>query len=133
MPQNTTLLDNVDLVHPLTGPVALSSFQFNPADYSGTRSFSLVATMYVSGATAGSGLTGRLKLRNLTDGEDVTSTTLEVTATTPTTVTSGALTVGTASGNLKAAQKTYELRLELVGSADATDTVEVGTVFFKVD
>ena len=133
MPQHNTLLDNVDLVHPSTGPLALSQFQFNPADYSGTRSFSLVATMYVSGATAGSGLTGRLKLRNLTDGEDVTSTTLDVTATTPTTVTSGALTVGTASGNLKAAQKTYELRLELVGSADATDTVEVGTVFFKVD
>lgn len=133
MPQNQALLDNWELVHPSTGPMALSQFQFNPADWQGTRSFTLVATMYVSGATAGSGLTGRIKLRNITDSEDVTSTTLDVTATTPTTVTSGALTVGTASGNLKSSAKTYELRLQLVGSADVTDTVQVGTVYMKVD
>ena len=92
-----------------------------------------MVTMYVSGATAGSGLTGRIKLRNITDGEDVSSTTLDVTATSPTTVTSGALTVGAASGNLKASAKTYELRLQLVGSADTTDTVQVGTAYIKVD
>lgn len=133
MPQNQALLDNWELVHPSTGPVALSQFQFDPSDWQGSRSYSLVVTMYVSGATAGSGLTGRIKLRNITDGEDVSSTTLDVTATSPTTVTSGALTVGAASGNLKASAKTYELRLQLVGSADTTDTVQVGTAYIKVD
>lgn len=115
--------DSVD--HSLAGsPVSVSQFVFDGSKYSGTVKFSTL--MWVSGPTGA--LQAQVSLYNLSDGEAVTGTTLTSTAAGATHSLSGALTVGAAAGNLKNTEKVYEVRLEILNSADPADTAHYGHI-----
>ena len=76
-------------------------------------------------------LTGRARLYNATDNEFVTGADLSTSNTTPTKFTSGALTVGSAAGNLKNSEKVYEIRLENDGTLDSEQTfLGTSTIFY---
>ena len=109
--------------------IVASQFTFNAADYSAglTWKFNMVAAIVDQTGTA------RASLYNLSDNEYVTGSTITTTNGAPTSVTSAALTVGSASGNLKNTEKIYEVRLQTVITGDqAAALAHFGTISFRI-
>jgi len=132
MPQFITLSTS-ELVDQTSTSASVGQFTFDPTTYSGSREFHFGANIVVGGATAGSGLGLQVLLYNLTDGEEVDTTSLETTeSATHEQVLTGALTVGSDPGNLQDTLKTYEVRIQLDNEADPTDFGHVGTSYIMV-
>lgn len=106
-----------------SGTLATSAFQFNTTEYPAGTRFQFQTTLHVSSGT----LTGTVTLYNLTDGEVVTGTNISTSSTSPQTTVSAIIPVGSAAGNLKDTDKTYEIRLSVSGGTDPTDIVYLGS------
>jgi len=108
-------------------PLVVGAFAFNPNLYDlakATTVFKLVA-IAACGTTP---LTVHVKLRNITDGEDVTTSILNIVNSTAQVKYVGVLTVGSAAGTLKnTGEKIYECRiyLDVAPVNPATDTIEL--------
>lgn len=108
-------------------PLVVGAFSFNPNDYSlakATVIFKFVAVV-ANGTTP---LTTHIKIRNITDSEDVTTSILNIVNSTAQTKYEATLTVGAAAGNLKnTGEKIYECRVYLNAPPGdpAIDTIEL--------
>jgi len=112
--------------HASETPMVVGAFSFNPSSYSLSKatvafSFSVVAANGVSP------LTSHVKLRNVTDGEDVAASIFNIVDSTTATKYNAVLTVGAGAGLLKPTEKIYECRIYLdAPPADPeTDTIEL--------
>jgi hypothetical protein len=110
-------------VDALSGTLAVGRFAFNPTEWPATA-FYFGAVFSVTNAL----ITGTILLWNITDGEQVTFTTLTTSSLAPVKQQSVALTVGGAPGNLKNAEKIYEIRMSVTGFAPI-DIVNLGTAY----
>lgn len=106
----------------------LGAFPFNPLEWGPERTFTLVVTLSVSDVA----LTGTVILRNLTDIEDVTIGAISTSSTSPVKLTSGALTVGSAAGNLKDSEKLYEVRITNDG-VNLSDKTFLGVAYMLIE
>ena len=104
-----------------SSPLAIGAIAFNPNDYTLTGTTKSVKLRAVV-ANGSNGLTTHVKLRNITDGEDVA--TLDFTSTTSTKVES-TLTIGTSTGNIKTSEKIYEVRIYVDSPVSGVDTIEL--------
>lgn len=100
------------------GAIVFNAAVMAPSDSQLTRTVKFRAVLEISPA----GGTAYVRLFNTTDGEAVTSTELSTANTTATKLVSGTLTVGAASGNIKNAEKLYEIQIKRTGGT-ATDVV----------
>lgn len=109
--------------HDGSTPLVIGAFAFDPTAYQITGTTrSLVFRALV--ASGGGVKTVHVKLRNLTDNEDVTGADLTTTAV-ATTKLEATLTEGTVAGAIKPSEKIYEVRIWVDAPAVPTDTVEL--------
>ena len=109
--------------------VVAAQFNFNASDFpSGlTWKFSMVAAIVDQTGTA------RARLYNLTDNEYVTNGDINTTNTGPTSIQGANLIVGSAAGNLKTADKIYEVRLQTDITGEQTAALgHFGTIAFRI-
>jgi hypothetical protein len=78
------------------------------------------------------GIHATVTLYNLTNGEAVTSGMLDFVAAGPAKLASVALVIGAGAGNFRLAESIYEVRLELVGSADPADIGLLGSAWLEL-
>jgi hypothetical protein len=108
-------------------PLIVGAFSFNPNNYSLGKA-TVVFKFVVVIANGTTPLTTHIKLRNITDAEDVTTSILNIVNSTTQTKYEATLTVGAAAGNLKnTGEKIYECRiyLDVPPANPATDTIEL--------
>ena len=108
-------------------PLVVGAFSFNPSDYS-LANATVAFRFVIIAANGTTPLTTHVKLRNMTDGEDVTTSILDVVDATSQAKYQATLTVGAAAGNLKnTGEKIYECRIYLDAPASnpSTDTIEL--------
>jgi len=109
-------------------PLIISRRQINPLNYALTGTV-VSAVFRAAAANGNTGLTTHVRLYNVTDSEIVA--TLNFTSTTLT-VQSVALTIGSGSGNLKQADKSYETRTYVDSPTGSSDTIELGSVEVRI-
>jgi hypothetical protein len=113
--------------HNSNTPLVVGAFSFNPNDYDlakATVTFKFVAVI-ANGTTP---LTTHIKLYNMTDAEDVTSSVMNIIDTTDQAKYEATLTIGAGAGAIKnTGEKIYECRiyLDVAPSNPATDTIEL--------
>lgn len=126
-PDELTIAQNEE-VNGTVGTLILGAFSFNTADWPSGAEFEFGCVI----ATSNSGKTAEAKLYNLTNSEFVTfSSACSTTSTTPEEKTSGTLTVGSSSGNLRNTDTVYEVRVSTTSTAQADVTV-LGRAWIKV-
>jgi len=108
-------------------PLVVGAFSFNPNNYSLAKA-SVAFKFVVIAANGITPLTTHVKLRNITDGEDVTTSVLDVIDSTAQAKYEATLTVGSGAGEIKnTGEKIYECRIYLDAPPGnpATDTIEL--------
>ena len=124
-PEQQQQIASNEVVENPSGTVAIGQFAFDASLYENRYStFRLRVVASVSAA-----VTGTVTLYNLTDAETV-ATIGTITSTAPTKY-DAALTVGALAGNLKQAEKIYEVRASVTGSTSA-DIITVGGAFMSL-
>jgi len=109
--------------------IASGQFSFDAGAYDGFD-FKLQAVAWAAGTT---GVTARIRLRNVTADEYVTGADLTTTANSATTLTSAALTVGIAAGNLRSVAAIYELRLDVENGVRLDDMALFGSACLRLE
>lgn len=113
--------------HASTTPLVVGSFAFDPTNYKLAKA--TVAFAFVVVAANGiTPLTSHIKLRNITDNEDVTSSILNIVNSTTQTKYVATLVTGAGAGEIKTTgEKIYECRiyLDVPPSDPAIDTIEL--------
>ncbi|MBD3261341.1 MAG: hypothetical protein GF334_06585 [Candidatus Altiarchaeales archaeon] len=120
-------LSNASNVDGNTTEISLGAVPFSPSVYASLTSIEFIVILSASDTT----FTATVKLYNVTDREFVTGTTLNTTNTDPTKLTSGPLTVGTASGNVKTSERLYQVWVSISG-ASINDQAFLDSAYFFI-
>jgi hypothetical protein len=108
-------------------PLVVGAFSFNPNNYSLAKA-TVVFKLVVIAANGTTPLTTHIKLRNITDSEDVTSSVINIVDSTSQVKYEATLVVGAGAGTIKnTGEKIYECRiyLDVPPGNPATDTIEL--------
>jgi len=109
-------------------PLVISSRQINPLNYALTGT-TVSAVFRAAAANGNTGLTTHVQLYNVTDSEIVATLNFTPTALA---IQSATLTIGSSAGNLKQADKSYEIRIYVDTPSGTGDTIELGSAELRI-
>jgi hypothetical protein len=120
---------SVNESHNSATPLVVGQFQFNPNEYNADAT-KLEIRFRATAINGNPGLTTHCRLYNLTDSEIVA--TLNFTSNTVITTVSALLTVGAGVGDIKQANKLYEVLIYVDAPAVPGDSIELGSAELEV-
>jgi hypothetical protein len=102
--------------------------EVNPSDFT-VAGTTMSAVFRATGLMGNSGITGNVRLINVSDSETVATLTF---SSTTLSIQSSTLTIGSSSGNLKNSSKFYEVHIWVNSPASSLDSIELGVAEIRI-
>lgn len=109
-------------------PLIIGMQEINPSDFT-VANCTMSAVFRATGLMGNSGITGYVRLTNLTDSETVATLTFSSTSIS---TQSSTLTIGSSSGNLKNSSKKYEVTIWVDSPSSSSDSIQLGVVEIQI-